>query len=122
MLSQVSESVISLADGILMLYILRKWSCKAGNDLLESWCLGWRMEIYFIKCVCVLITKSRKFREKELKDPYACHMDIITVGIQCEIDSSFSSKYTFLRTNYCHICGFHFSQSSIVWIFHSFQY
>ena len=52
MLSQVFESVISLADGIL-LYILRKRSCKAGNDLLESWCLGRRMEIYFVKCVCM---------------------------------------------------------------------
>ena len=53
MLSQVFESVISLADGILLLYILRKWSCRSGNDLLESWCLERRMEIYFIKCVCV---------------------------------------------------------------------
>ena len=41
---------INPRDGIL-LYTLRKWPCKSGKNLLESWCWGRRMGVYFIKCV-----------------------------------------------------------------------
>lgn len=120
---------INPTDGIL-LYMLRKWPFKAGKNLLDTWCLGRRLEVDFIKCVWVffLITKSRKLRKnKEQNDPYDCHTwTRLLSAFGVKITLLFSSKYTFLRTKwnefYCEVCGFHFSQRSVVCVFHSVEY